>query len=93
MAYLDPQESFETLKTRVADTVRKQFPIEGAKQTLIATKVWVDDNLDPGDIRGQKDAKLKGRTWSVPVRVEFELKDNKTGKVRDRQTVTVAQLS
>lgn len=92
MAYFDPSEAFDTLKTRVADSVQKQFPVEGAKNTLVANKVWVDDNLDSDDIRGQKEAKQTGRTWAVPVRAELELRDKSTGKVKDRKVVTVAQL-
>lgn len=72
--------------------VKDQFPIEGKKNTLQVNKVWVDDNKDIDDIRSQKQAKLKDQTWSVPVRAEVELVDNKTGKVKDRQAVTVAQL-
>lgn len=92
MAHYDPQDAFETLKKRISGTIKEQFPVEGKKNTLVATKVWVDDNKDIDDIRGQQEAKLKERNWSVPVRAELELRDNKTGKVKDRRAVTVAQL-
>ena len=92
MAHYDPQDAFETLKTRISSTVKEQFPIEGKKQSLVAKRVWVDDNKNIDDIRGQQDAKLKERNWSVPVRAELELRDNESGKVVDRQTITVAQL-
>lgn len=92
MAHYNPTEAFETLKTRVSDTVKEQFPIEGKKNTLSIKKVWVDDDRDINDIRSQQEAKLRGRTWAVPLRAELELKDNKTGKVMDRQAVTLAQI-
>lgn len=92
MAHWSPEESFETLKNRVAETVKSYFPIQGKKQTLVATKVWVDDDQHMDDIRSQQDAKLKKRSWTVPVRAEFSLIDNETGKVKDRQALTVAQL-
>jgi DNA-directed RNA polymerase subunit beta' len=92
MAYFSPEESFEVLKQRTAETVKAHFPVEGAKQTLVAKKVWVEDKKHIDDIEGQLDARLKGRSWSVPVKAQIELRDNKTGKVKDRKTVTVAQL-
>jgi len=92
MAHYNPTEAFETLKQRVADTVTEQFPIEGKKNSLLVKKVWVDDARDINDIRSQQESKLRGRTWAVPLRAELELKDNVTGKVKDRQTVTLAQI-
>jgi DNA-directed RNA polymerase subunit beta len=92
MAHYDPTAAFETLKQRVSDTVSEQFPIEGKKNTLSVKRVWVDDERDINDIRSQQEAKLRGRTWSVPLRAELELRDNQTGKVKDRQAVTLAQI-
>ena len=92
MAHYNPDEAFETLKTHVSDAVAEQFPIEGKKNTLSVKKVWVDDSRDINDIRSQQEAKLRGRTWSVPLRAALELKDNSTGKVTDRQVITLAQI-
>jgi DNA-directed RNA polymerase subunit beta' len=92
MAHYAPQEAFDILKDRVSSTVKSYFPIEGQKNVLVANKVWVDDHSDIDDIRSQKQAKLTGRTWSVPVRAELELRDKATSKVKDRQVVNVAQL-
>jgi len=92
MAHYDPTEAFETLKDRISSTIQDQFPVEGKKNTLHLKRVWVDDKKSIDDIRGQKEARLKERTWAVPVRAELELRDNSTGKVRDRQAITLAQL-
>lgn len=92
MAHLAPEEAFEILKNRVTATVQGHFPIEGKERMLSAKRVWVDDNKDIDDIRSQKKARLAGRAWSVPIRAELELKDKRTGKVTDRQAVTIAQL-
>ena len=91
MAHFAPEEAFEELKKRTAETVKSYFPIQGAKNTLVAKRVWVEDNKDLDDIREQKDAKVKGRSWTVPIRAELELRNEK-GKVIDRQVVNVAQL-
>lgn len=92
MAHLQPVDAFETLKDRTSKTISNYFPIEGKKNLLRAKKVWVDDNLAWGDLRTQKDARLKGRSWAVPVRAELELVDKTTGKVKDTQTVTLAKI-
>jgi DNA-directed RNA polymerase subunit beta' len=92
MAHYNPVEAFETLKKNVSDAISQQFPIEGRKNTLSLKKVWVDDNKDINDIRSQQDAKLKERSWAVPLKAEVELRDNATGKVKSRQTVTLTQL-
>jgi DNA-directed RNA polymerase beta subunit/DNA-directed RNA polymerase beta' subunit len=92
MAHFSPEEAFEQLKTRTTETIKNYFPIEGKQHTLVATKVWIDDEKSIDDIRSQKDAKIKGRSWTVPIKAEFELKDNVTGKVIDRQVVSLAQL-
>jgi DNA-directed RNA polymerase subunit beta' len=92
MAHYAPEEAFDVLKDRLTETVQSHFPLEGKKHVLVAKKVWVDDNKDVDDIKSQKEAKLKERTWSVPVRAELELRDKATGKVVDRQAVNIAQL-
>lgn len=92
MAHYSPEDAFEELKQRTSKTIQNYFPIEGRQHTLSAKKVWVEDNKGVDDIRDQKDAKVKGRSWTVPIRAELELKDNLTGKIIDRQVVNVAQL-
>jgi DNA-directed RNA polymerase subunit beta' len=92
MAHYDPTDAFEKLKSSTADTIKGYFPIEGNRNTLVANKVWVDDNLDTDDIRSQKEVKLHNGTWSIPVRAELELRDKATGKVKDRMVMNIAQL-
>jgi DNA-directed RNA polymerase subunit beta' len=92
VAYFDPQDSFERLKSITSKTVKDYFPVVGKKQTLHAHDIWVEDNLHIDDIDDQKDAKEKGRTWAVPVKAKLDLIDNATGKVVDQKTITVANL-
>lgn len=92
MAHYSPEEAFESLKKRTAQTIQGYFPIEGKQHTLTAKRVWVDDNKSLDDIREQRDARIKGRSWTVPIRAELELRDNISGKLLDKQVVNVAQL-
>lgn len=91
MAHVAPEEAFESLKRRTSETIKNYFPIKGSTHTLEAKRVWVDDTKDIDDIREQKDVKIKGRSWTVPIKAELELKDDK-GKVVDRQVISIAQL-
>ena len=92
MAYLSPEESFDILKDRVVSTVSGMFPVKGKKHSLELRNVQVKDNLGIDDIRSQKDAKMKGRTWSVPVEGTAVLRDLQTGKVIDQQKMNLLSL-
>lgn len=92
MAYFSPEKAFEEVKKRTASTVKEYFPMEGKKNRLVATDVWVEDDKHIDDIEDQMDARLKGRTWAVPVKARMQLQDVKTGKVKDEKVVTVGQL-
>lgn len=85
MDTLDYQRQYENIKKSALEATEKMFPIDGKDKLLRATKVWVDDDLDPTDYAGQKDAKLKDKTWGANVRGDFELVDKVTGKVVERE--------
>lgn len=92
MAQLNPEGSFDTLKDRAAAAVASHFPYEGSTRRLELNRIWVEDSKGIDDIKSQQAAKLKGRSWTVPMKVDASLIDKKTGEVIDRSTVTVAQL-
>jgi len=92
MAQLDPEEAFETLKSRVAEAVADHFPFEGQNRRLEMSKCWVADDLSLDDIRSQREAKLHGRSWAVPVKARLSLIDKTTGEVIDKSTITVAKI-
>lgn len=92
MAYLDPTEAFEQLKKNTTLAVKSYFPLKGKKHTLEVDGVEIPDTKDVEDIHSQKEAKEKGRSWTVPIRANLRLIDNETGKVLDKQEVTVGQL-
>lgn len=92
MARLDPREGFQLLKDRVTTEVKATFPQEGSDHILDIEEVDIQDDLDPGDIEGQKKSKLGGTTWGVPVKAKLVLKDKATGKVLDRSKIKIATL-
>ena len=92
MARLNPEESFENLKTNVVDAIGSHFPHDSGKRVIELKDITVDDNKDPQDIRSQKKAKLNNRTWGVPVKGTFVLKDKQSGKVISEDTVKIATI-
>lgn len=92
MAYLNPQEAFEHLRDKTVEGLKSSFPFKGRATTLHLEDVAVDDQLHPDDIRSQHDAKINGKSWSVPVRGTLVLKNNETGEVLDKKKVRLADL-
>jgi DNA-directed RNA polymerase subunit beta' len=80
------------MKKRLSETVKSQFPVEGRRHTLRASKVWIEDDKAITDIHSQEEAKLKERSWTVPMKAHLELVDKETGKVKDQKVVVLGQL-
>lgn len=92
MARLSPEEGFEILKDRVKDATKGIFPIVGRAHTLELHDIDIPSDLNIDDIRSQKEAKLAGRTWAVPVEATLALKDNQSGAVIDKQKIKLMNL-
>jgi len=83
MSILDPERAMKALEERTIEQVEKFFPMEGRTKKLVATKVYAGKGVDVDDIASQKKARLRGRTWSVPIYADFSLVDKETGTVVD----------
>lgn len=92
MARISPEEGFSILKDKVAKTVDGLFPIVGKKHSLELKELQIKDDLNIDDIKSQKQAKLHGRTWAVPVEAKVVLRDVTTGKAVDEQTMRLFNL-
>jgi DNA-directed RNA polymerase beta subunit len=89
---LDPTKTFEAIKDKTVEAVKSIFPIESGGKVMEASRVWVDDNKDTGDIKSQKRAKLRGGNWGVPIKAELALKNIKTGRTIDKKVVHLADI-
>lgn len=92
MSDVTPEKSFEELKTNVISEIASNFPYKGAARSLELVDIRADDKLAIDDIKSQTDAKVRERTWGVPIVGNMRLRDNKTGKVIDEQKVTLARI-
>ena len=88
----DPDQTFADVKAKVADSMSAVFPIVGGGRIITADKVWVEDNKNTYDLSSQKTARLKGRSWSVPIKASLVMRDEKTNRVIDKKTVHLADL-
>lgn len=80
---INPEEVYESLKTRLAESVREAVSVKDGKAIKV-NKLWWDDNKDTNDLESQKQAKLQNKTWSIPLYADVSLVDPNTGKTLDR---------
>lgn len=93
MAYLDPRQAFQDLKTSTLEGLSSSFPLEGKKRVIELQGLEVqDDHLDPDDIESQHKAKVEGRTWAAPVYGNLVMKDRVTGEVVDEKRIKLADI-
>lgn len=98
METFDVHEQFERIKKDTVDSVAKALAVSPGgrakgRRELRVQKVWVDDNLDPSDWDGQREAVRQDKTWGVPVYAALELVDTESGKVLSTtQRMKVATL-
>ena len=99
MPHLDPEQAFASMKSRVAEALRAQFPFDGAKRRLELVDVVFDERAatpdDPhhvDNIDAQYKARVEGGTWGVPIRARLRLVDKATGHMVEEQTITLARL-
>lgn len=99
MPNLNPEASFESLKARVAEVIRSQFPFEGSHRRLELVDVSFDERSAAADqphhidnLDEQFKARTTGMTWGVPVRGHMRLVDKSSGRTVEEQTVTLARL-
>jgi DNA-directed RNA polymerase subunit beta' len=80
---IDSEAIYSGLKAKLTGTLQSALSVAGPS-TLKVNKVWVEDTIESGDIKGQLDAKLHGRSWGAPLFADISLVDGKTGEVVDR---------
>ena len=83
MALFDWQQEFESLRSKTLGQIKDMFPLAGSSHELRLDDVYLGKAALPEDIRGQKRAKLYGRTWATPIYADMTLTDKRTGKKLD----------
>lgn len=78
------ENQFNKIKDSAVSGLKNIFPIDGEKQRLVLNSAWVNDNADADDYQGQKKAKLRDRTFGIPVYGDVSLIDIETGKEINR---------
>lgn len=92
MAYPDPKDAFEHLKTETSNALKTHFPIVGKTHTVHLRDFSTGGDRDPHDIRGQQAAKADGKSFSTTLFGHLELVENGTGKVVDSRKLPLLEL-
>ena len=80
----NPEVQQENIKKSIISGIQAQYPIKGSQHTLeLVGDLKIDDKTDWQDFPREKDIKLRKRSLTVPVKGNFRLIDNKTGRVLD----------
>ena len=91
---LNPARQNEFIQNALKKSLKDHFPVVGNYHTLeLVGEPHIDDNVDDHDLPAQKELKLIGKSWQVPVYATFRLRDNKTGMVIDEaKKVKIANI-
>ena len=93
VAYHHAAQTFEDVKRQVAAHLASLFPVKGTKRELRLTgPIDVQDTLAHDDYASQRDARMQGSSWSIPVKAPVELYDIELGKVISRGKIKILDL-
>lgn len=99
MPDLDPRKEFESLKARTLAALTAQFPITGRTNRIEMLSIQIDERAespeDPHHIDNlaeQLKAKLRGGSWSLPIKGKLRLVRIADEHVIDTSTVLLAHL-
>lgn len=91
MPNLSPDSQFESIKASIADTLKKQFKVQGKTGSIEIENVeFKDDDVTSQDVADQKEAILHGKSWTIPVYGTVVLK--KAGEEVDRKKMLLMRL-
>jgi DNA-directed RNA polymerase subunit beta' len=90
MPSFSPDDQFEQLKHGLEGTLKDVFDFEGRRSKLTLHGIEIRDDKTSEDLRSQRDAMRKGKTWSVPVYGDVSLQ--RGGKQVDRKKVLLMHL-
>ena len=81
---LNPARQNEFIQEALRTSIKDQYPIIGTHHTLeMVGSPKIEDDLDDLDFPAQKEIKLSGKSWQIPIYATFRLRDNKTGMLID----------
>lgn len=86
------QNSQKQTERVVRQTLEQIFPIKGLKNTLRMTDLEFGSHPALFDFERQKELKLKGQSLAVSVFGTFELVDNQTNKVLNKERVNLMRI-
>jgi DNA-directed RNA polymerase subunit beta' len=91
---IEPQAEFEELKTKLVEQIGSTFPIKDktGRFEVRVSDVSVSDDKGVGDIKGQHDARMTGKSWAAPVTGRVSVVDVETGKSLVEKKIQLASI-
>ena len=90
---LDITKQNETIQNSIISSIKSIFPIVGKYRTMQISDLHIDTDLLPtNDLPLQKDIKLSGKSWEVPLHAQVSVVDNKTGKVLEKAKLKLTNI-
>ena len=86
------QEAFEKIKTQISEALKESLSVEGKNRKLVVDRITINDNLDPEDLKDQKEARLNKKTWGVPVYVSTRVIDKDTKETIAKKRLKVTEI-
>lgn len=94
MLTVDPQTEFEELKAKLVHQIGETFPIRDrqGKYEVRVSDIVVSDDKGVGDLKGQHDARMTGKSWAAPVLGRVSIVDTTSGKSLVDRRVQLASI-
>lgn len=90
---LNPKIQNEIIQNAVLNSIYSIFPITGKYRTLTISDLEPEkDELYRDDIPLQKEVKLAGKSWELPLYATISVKDNVTGDILDKSRIKIANV-
>lgn len=93
MNALNARHQNEVIAKAITSNIKSIFPIVGRYRTLSLEDTHVDiDDAPTIDFPTQKELKLTGKSWEVPLTANVLIKDNVTGEIVERSKLKIANI-
>jgi len=80
------------LQKALKESISALFPITNKGKTLVLKDIILEDNLDDYDFPAQKEAKIKRKSWQIPIYGYFQLLDENGRVINKEQKLKIGNL-
>ena len=82
----------DILRKAFKEAITSAFPLTNKGKTLVIKNIFLEDALDDFDFPGQKEAKIKRKSWQIPIYAHFQLLDEKNRVIQENKKLKIGSL-